>query len=163
MTKEEVFALLDDAIGGHHQYDDAVQHVIGECGVCHMLDTKPDMEGVAISILHYILTRSSTPSQRVVDINDTLLDVVLPNMRHLQKRPADSLVILVCCEQEDMQSRIWQARCHQPIHDNLWVLTAGFDAPHNKSYAISETFGDMIRDMIRFSEERGHRRLGMAP
>ena len=51
--------------------------------------------GLCEGLLHFMLTVCSLPSTRKVQINNTVLDIVIPNLRTLKTFPNKSIVIYI--------------------------------------------------------------------
>ena len=73
----------------------------------HIEATDEDALGsLCEGLLHFMLTVCSLPSTRKVQINYTVLDIVIPNLHTLKTFPNKSLVIYIEKDQCVKQSKI---------------------------------------------------------
>ena len=166
-VKDALFSLLESeryarmADGG--RWGHIAREAVAECA--HMLGTDPDvLETLATGMLHYILTRSGTPSRRKAIHEDVELDIVIPGTRELSRNPESALVIQVCCDCENLAGRLRQTRTVQPVPENIWVLTQDCPGPrHHAIHGERATMPEMVERMVVFARERRHDRLGMIP
>ena len=126
-------------------------------------------------LLHYMLTVCSLPSTRKVQINDTDIDIIIPNLQTLKNSPNKSLVIVISKEGNDVkQSKISDIARFQPSNKNLWVisnkpLSTGYinyaAKPEANSFPSPEKrrYRDIIVDIHKFLEETGDKSLRFFP
>ncbi len=122
------------------------------------------LETLATGVLHYVLTRSRTPSQRNIEYDGVEMDVVVPGTRELRRDPGSALVIQIGCDCDALKARLRRTLEVQPVRPNVWCLTQ--DCGGARAYTISgdgATFPRMVDDVIRFAADRRHDRLGMVP
>ena len=75
------------------------------------------------ALLHFILTISTLPSERKVEIRYGLtIDVVIPNLLTLKRRP-DKSIIAQIIKDEDF-NKISQLEFLQPHGQNIWVISS---------------------------------------
>lgn len=168
--KDALFAVLESEqftqLAVQRRYDQIGRRAIPVCyGVVKDMAPRSEiLETLATGVLHYILTKSGTPSQRKVTHKGVDIDIVIPGTRELQKNPQDALIIQVCCDCDRIAERLRQTSTIQPIPENVWILTQDCEGPHH--YTISgenTTIPDMILRLMRFANKRRHYRLRMAP
>jgi hypothetical protein len=125
-------------------------------------------------LLHFMLTVCSLPSTRKVQINNTVLDIVIPNLRTLKTFPNKALVIYIVKKTNDMnQEKINTVTRFQPEYKNLWLiskrplssLSSGYInyiiCPEEKVIPSFErrNFRDIIVDIQKFLKETGDKSL----
>lgn len=118
-------------------------------------------------LLHFMLTVCSLPSTRKVQINNTVLDIVIPNLRTLKTFPNKALVIYIVKKTNDMnQEKINTVARFQPEYKNLWLiskrpLSSGYInyiiCPEEKVIPSFErrNYRDIIVDIQKFLKETG--------
>lgn len=144
-----------------HNYAELIKYVIP-----YMMDKTRNVapyeeSAVAIStgILHYILTVSATPSQRQVTYKDVDVDIVLPDIRQLNRDPSLAVIIQICPNCDVARQRLHNTTTIQPIQKNIWLLT-----PYDCYYNIfdgSPSFSDLLYDIIKFSRTHNQNKLGL--
>jgi agmatine/peptidylarginine deiminase len=114
-----------------------------------------------------MLTVCSLPSTRKVQINNTVLDIVIPNLRTLKTFPNKALVIYIVKKTNDMnQEKINTVARFQPEYKNLWLiskrpLSSGYInyiiCPEEKVIPSFErrNYRDIIVDIQKFLKETG--------
>jgi hypothetical protein len=121
-------------------------------------------------LLHFMLTVCSLPSNRKVEINNTVLDIVIPNLHTLKTFPNKSLVIQIVKKTNDMNLKINTVARFQPEYKNLWLLSKrplSIDyinytiCPEEKLIPSFErrNFRDIIVDIQNFLKETGDKSL----
>ena len=77
------------------------------------------------ALLHFMLTISTLPSERKVEIRDDLaLDIVIPNLQSLRRNPDKSIIIQVIKDKNSDLNKISQLELLQPATQNIWLLSA---------------------------------------
>lgn len=121
-------------------------------------------------LLHFMLTVCSLPSNRKVEINNTVLDIVIPNLHTLKTFPNKSLVIQIVKKTNDMNLKINTVARFQPEYKNLWVLSKRPLSIEYINYTICpeekvipsferRNFRDIIVDIQNFLKETGDKSL----
>jgi hypothetical protein len=76
------------------------------------------------ALLHFMLTVSTLPSERKVEIRYGLtIDVVIPNLLTLKRRPDKSIIAQIIKDVEDF-NKISQLEFLQPHGQNIWVISS---------------------------------------
>ncbi len=75
-------------------------------------------------LLHYLLTNSLIPSQRKIEYNGIELDIVIPNVKTLETKPKNSLIICIpkSFEQVLINEKLRELLKIQPNKENIWVV-----------------------------------------
>ena len=166
-VKDVLFSLLESeryvrmADGG--QWGRIAREAVAEC--THALGTDAGvLETLATGILHYVLTRSGTPSRRKAVHEGVELDIVIPGTRELDRSPESALVIQVCCDCKNLAERLRRTGTVQPVSENVWVLTHDCPGPRRHTmHGERATMPEMVERMVGFARERRYDRLGMMP
>lgn len=97
-----------------------------------------------------MLTTSTTPSVRKVRINDTRLDIVIPNIHTLRNFPDKAIVIRIIKEGGSISKEEQQKiKNIQPNHDNLWVVSKEPFLGDYINYTVD--FGNYMNASVRRS------------
>lgn len=169
-VKDALFSLLESErftmMAARGRYDQIAREAVSGCA--HMTEGSETrdaaLETLATGVLHYILTKSGTPSRRKAAYGGVELDITIPGTRELERDPGSALVIQVCCDCGLIAERLRRTGAVQPVRENIWILTQDCTGPFH--YTISgegATFPRMVTRLIRFAGEHRHDRLGMAP
>jgi len=129
-----------------------------------LIENKEESLGVlATGILHYMLTNAMLNSQRKVEHQEIEIDIVIPDLKTLEKDPKKTLIILVpkTLDKKIIQEKLEQLQKIQPEKQNIWlVLTQdlGFD----KTYVIEKeksSFSNIIFDIAQFANVQGENKF----
>lgn len=71
-------------------------------------------------LLHYLLAVTGVPSQRKVEAGGARIDIVVPDLAALRRRPPSSLVVCVCGA-AGAQGRAREVARIQPDPRNVWM------------------------------------------
>ena len=102
------------------------------------------------SLLHYLLSLVLIPSQRKITVNEIDVDVVIPNLKTLETKPEESILICIPeIHEVDLEKQIEFMGKMQPIKENIWFVTE--KSLDNKTYSIkSKTILKIIEDINEF-------------
>jgi hypothetical protein len=126
-----------------------------------LMENKEKNLGVlATGILHYMLTNAMLTSQRKVEYKGVEIDIVIPNLKTLEKDPKKTLMICIpnTSDKNTIKEKLKQLQTIQPGKQNIWlVLTQdlGFD----KTFVIQKeksSFSNIIYDIAQFVNIQGH-------
>ncbi len=126
-----------------------------------LMENKEENIGVlATGILHYMLTNAMLTSQRKVEYTGVEIDIVIPDLKTLEKDPKKTLIICIpkTLDKNSIKEKLEQLQTIQPEKQNIWlVLTQdlGFD----KTFVIQKeksSFSNIIYDIVQFVNVRGH-------
>lgn len=90
--------------------------------------TCEQMAAFAETLLHFMLTISTTPSERKKIVQSFPVDIVIPSARHLLSQPSKALVIQFL---RNEQSKVYLKDIEkiQPYAKNIWIV-----APEKQSF-----------------------------
>ena len=142
------------------KFDIIINEVIENCyDKIILMDKKEEAVGIlATGILHYLLTNALLNSQRKVDYQGMELDIVIPDIRTLEKDAKMTLLILIpkSSDKKIIDEKISQLRKIQPTKENIWVVLSE-DIPLDcKSFVLSKennSFSKIIFEIAQFSNE----------
>ena len=113
------------------------------------------------ALLHFMLTVCTLPSERKIHVDTLTLDVVIPNLQTLKRKPGRSIIVQIIKDKKDFH-KISQLELLQPNYRNIWLLCV---KPRSvKKYRIYGVFTNtdiynsysrMIIDLNDFLEEAG--------
>ena len=113
------------------------------------------------ALLHFMLTVSTLPSESKVEIRYGLtIDVVIPNLLTLKRRPDKSIIVQIIKDVEDF-NKISQLEFLQPHSQNIWVISSKqYLTTRYTEYVVFPNFGrhkysHIIIDINKFLIEIG--------
>lgn len=108
------------------------------------------------ALLHFMLTISTLPSQRKIQVkNDLVLDVIIPSLQSLKIKPDKSIIIQIIKNNSDLNI-ISQLKFLQPNEENIWLISAKplSALTKYKTYSIfSNGYSNIIIDIYKFLKE----------
>jgi hypothetical protein len=125
------------------------------------MDKKEEAVGIlATGILHYLLTNALLNSQRKVNYQGVELDVVIPDIRTLEKDAKMTLLILIpkTSDVTIINKKITDLKKIQPVKENIWVVLSEDIHLDCKSFVLSKeknTFSKIIFEIAQFSNVNG--------
>lgn len=110
---------------------------------------------LAESMLHYLLTNALIPSQRKISIENTEIDIVIPDSRTLVSSPKDALILyfVKTSNQGMVAEHLAELLKIQPVKDNIWVVSKSKINSNHKTYEIKNeppNFGAILDDINDF-------------
>ena len=128
------------------KFDIIINEIVENCyDQIISMDKKEESVGIlATGILHYLLTNALLNSQRKVEHKGLELDIVIPDIKTLEK-DADKKII---------NEKISQLSKIQPIKENIWVVLSDEITTDCKSFVLSKknnSFAKIIFDIAQFS------------
>jgi hypothetical protein len=161
--KEYLFAYIEKSnnivnLIIEKKFDTIINEIIENCyDKIILMDKKEEAVGVlATGILHYLLTNALLNSQRKVDYQGMELDIVIPDIRTLEKDAKMTLLILIpkSSDKKIIDEKISQLRKIQPTKENIWVVLSEDISLDCKSFVLSKTndsFSKIIFEIAQFS------------
>ena len=140
------------------KFDVIINEIIEKCyDKIILMGKKEKAVGIlATGILHYLLTNALLNSQRKVDYQGLELDIVIPDIRTLEKDPEMTLLILIpkSSDKKIIDEKITQLKKIQPIKENIWAVLSEDIAIDCKSFVLSkenDSFSKIIFEIAQFS------------
>ncbi|RNJ76443.1 MAG: hypothetical protein EB830_04180 [Nitrosopumilus sp. H13] len=152
-ASDEIPALLAEK-----RFEEIVRLVTKECydRAAGMGDRQQSIGVLATGLLHYLLTRAMIPSQRKVEFRGVDVDIIVPDLRTLEKNPQKAL--LVCIQTEPgIKDRLASLEKIQPIRENIWAVQTDGAVTGYKSFIVSkdgEDFSGIISEMKKFADAK---------
>ncbi|KEQ57091.1 hypothetical protein AAA799B03_00349 [Marine Group I thaumarchaeote SCGC AAA799-B03] len=144
------------------KFDVVIDEIIQNCyDKIITLDEKDTAVGVlATGILHYLLTNALVNSQRKVEHQGMELDIVVPDIKTLEKDPKMTLVVYIpkTSDKQIIEEKITQLEKIQPIKENIWVVLSENIPIEQKKFVLTKensSFSKIIFDIAQFSNVGG--------
>jgi hypothetical protein len=124
-----------------------------------MVDSLNDesLTNLCEALLHFLLTASLLPSERKVNLKGAELDLVIPSVKMLSKRPDRALVIQIIKGNEEL-TKIKHAEFVQPHEENIWAVSANQLHIAHKNYYVGSRlypYPRIIMDINAFLVRKG--------
>ena len=123
---------------------------------------KDEVIGIlATGLLHYLLTNALITSQRKIVYQGIELDIVIPNIKTLEKDPKKTLLICIpkSSNKNVIDEKISQLEKIQSQKENIWIVLSDSVTIEKKSFVISKeknTFSRIIFDIAQFCLTSGN-------
>jgi len=144
------------------KFDVIINEIVENCyDKVISMGKKEEAVGIlATGILHYLLTNALLSSQRKVDYQGMELDIVIPDIRTLEKDAKMSLLILIpkSSDKKIIDEKISQLRKIQPTKENIWAVLSEDIQLDCKSFVLSRennSFSKIIFEIAQFSNVGG--------
>lgn len=111
----------------------------------------------ATVLLHYLLSVLGVPSQRKVEAGGAELDIVVPDLRTLRRRPPAALVVCILGSPGRAGERAAEASRVQPDPRLVWMVSPS-DVPGRTTFA-GAGLARLPGAAARFLEDAGSGRL----
>jgi hypothetical protein len=140
------------------KFDVIINEIVENCyDKIILMDKKDEAIGVlATGILHYLLTNAFLNSQRKVNYQGIELDIVIPDIKTLEKDAKMTLLILIpkSSDKKIINEKISQLKKIQPMKENIWVILSEDISIDCKSFVLSKennSFSKIIFEIAQFS------------
>ena len=140
------------------KFDIVIDEIIENCyEKIILMDKKEESVGIlATGLLHYLLTNALLNSQRKIEYEGLELDIVIPDVRTLEKDAKMTLLILIpkSSDKKIIDEKISQLNKIQPYKDNIWVVLSEDIPIDSKSFVLSKgnnSFSKIIFEIAQFS------------
>lgn len=119
--------------------------------ISKITDSTENRAVLATGILHFFLTNAMIPSQRKIEHNGKTIDIVIPNLKTLIKKPESALVIIISNSNKDLTHRIKETMLIQPVRNNIWCVLVNDAQTNNKKFVVGgESFNHIMNEIARF-------------
>lgn len=140
------------------KFDVIINEIVENCyDKVILMDKKDVAVGIlGTGILHYLLTNALINSQRKIDYQGLELDIVIPDIRTLEKDAKMTLLVLIpkSSDKKIINKKISELSEIQPIKENIWVILSEEIQLDYKSFVLSKennTFSKIIFDIAQFT------------
>ena len=144
------------------KFDQIIEDVTTNC-YDHIVSMGEKDESVGIlatGLLHYLLTNALITSQRKVECDGTELDIVVPDVKTLEKDPKKTLLICIpkSSDTKIINEKIQELEKIQSEKENIWLVLSKDVPTGKKSFVLSKennTFSKIIFEIAKFSNVGG--------
>jgi len=170
-VKEYLFSYIEKSekkfqdLFSQSKMDEIIDDILDNCyHKVALMNNKEESLGVlATGLLHYMLTNAMLTSQRKVKHQGVAIDIVIPDLKTLEKDPKMTLIICIpkTLDKNAIKEKLEQLQKIQPEKQNIWlVLTQdlGFD----KTFVIQKeksSFSSIIYDIAQFVNVQGQNKF----
>ena len=144
------------------KFDLVIEEIIHNCydKIISMGNKEETVGILATGILHYLLTNALLNSQRKIEYQGIELDIVIPDIKTLEK---DSKMTLLICipkssDKKIIEEKISQLEKIQPNQENIWVVLSEETPTSKKTFVLSKenhSFSKIIFEIAQFSNVGG--------
>jgi len=156
-SDEKIQKLISD-----EKFSEIIDDVITNCyDKIITLGEKDECMGVlATGLLHFLLTNALLNSQRKVEYNGIEIDIVIPDLKTLEKDPKRTLLICIpkTSNKKEIEQKLMELYKIQPEKQNVWLILSQELDFENRSYIIQkedQTFSKIIFDIAQFINVEG--------
>ena len=139
------------------KFAEIIDNVLENCydKVISMGEKEESLGILATGLLHYLLTNALISSQRKIEYKEIQIDIIIPDLKTLEKDPKKTLVICIpkTTDKSNIAKKLEQLQKIQPNKENIWlVITKNLDF-QNKTYLVEKknaSFSKIIYDIAQF-------------
>ncbi len=144
------------------KFDLIIDNIVENCyDKIISMDEKDEAVGIlATGLLHHLLTNALITSQRKVDYQGIELDIVIPDIKTLEKDQKKSLVICIpkSSDTNIINHKISQLEKIQQEKENIWIVLSKNISVSKKAFVLSKennSFRKIIFEIAQFSNVSG--------
>ncbi len=156
-TDEKIQKLISD-----EKFSEIIDDVITNCydKIITLVEKDESVGVLAIGLLHFLLTNALLPSQRKIECNGIEIDIVIPDLKTLEKDPKQTLIICIpkTSEKKVIEQKLMELYKIQPEKQNIWLVLSQELDFENRTYIIQkedQTFSKIIFDIAQFVNVEG--------
>ncbi len=156
-SEEKIEKLISE-----EKFSEIIDNVIENCyDKIITLGGKDESVGVlATGLLHYLLTNALINSQRKVEYKEIEIDIVIPDIKTLEKDPKKTLLICIpkSSNKNIIEEKISQLEKIQPERENVWVVLSENVSINQKYFVLTKennSFSKIIFEIAQFSDVHG--------
>lgn len=165
--KEHVFEYIKNSqtipkLISEKKFDQIIEDVTKNCyDEIMSMGEKDDAVGIlATGLLHYLLTNALIPSQRKINYNGTEIDIIIPDIKTLEKDQKKTLLIYIpkSSDANIINEKISQLEEIQHEKENIWVVLSKNIPIEKRSFILSKennSFSKIIFEIAQFSNVGG--------
>jgi len=171
-VKENLFSYIEESekrfqdLFSHTKMNEIIDDILRNCyQKAALMNNKEESLGVlATGLLHYMLTNAMLTSQRKVEHQGVEIDIVIPDLKTLEKDPKKTLIICIpkTLDKNIIKEKLEQLQKIQPEKQNIWlVLTQDLEF-ESKTYVIQKeesSFSSIIYDIAQFVNVQGQNKF----
>ncbi len=156
-SEEKIQKLIYDK-----KFSEIIDDVIINCydKIITLGEKDESVGGLATGLLHYLLTNALLNSQRKVEHHGVEIDIVIPDIKTLEKDPKKTLLICIpkSSNKKVIEEKILQLEKIQPEKENIWVVLSENIHLNEKFFVLSkenDSFSKIIFEIAQFSNVLG--------
>ncbi|NQV39797.1 MAG: hypothetical protein HQ505_04570 [Nitrosopumilus sp.] len=144
------------------KFDEIIHEITTNCydKVISMGEKDESVGILATGLLHYLLTNALITSQRKIEYDGNELDIVVPDVKTLEKDPKKTLLICIPKSSDItiIDEKISKLEKIQSEKENIWLVLSKDVPTGKKSFILSKdnnTFSKIIFEIAQFSNVHG--------
>jgi len=144
------------------KFDEIIDDVTKNCydHILTMGEKEKSVGVLATGLLHYLLTNALITSQRKVNYDEKELDIVIPDIKTLEKDPKKTLIIYIIKSSDihKISEQIEELEKIQPEKENIWLVLSENIPTGKKSFILNKdnnSFSKIIFEISKFSNVGG--------
>ena len=144
------------------KFDHIIDEVTEKCyDKVISMESKAEAVGIlATGLLHYLLTNALINSQRKIEYDTTELDIVIPDIKTLEKDPKKTLLIFIpkSTDKKIINEKITELERIQPEKENIWAVLSEDIEINKKRFVLSKennSFSKIIFEIAQFTNVGG--------
>jgi len=156
-SEQRIQKLISD-----EKFSEIIDDVITNCyDKIITLGEKDESVGIlATGLLHFLLTNALLNSQRKVEYQGIEIDIVIPDLKTLEKDPKKTLLICIpkTSNKKEIEQKLMELYKIQPEKQNIWLVLSQKLDFENRLYIIQkedQTFSKIIFDIAQFVNVHG--------
>lgn len=148
------------------KYSETIEDIVSQCydkttSIGPKEETLPIL---ATGILHYLLTNTLIKSQRKVKKDGIEIDIIIPDLKTLEKDPKRTLIIYIPTSHNrtNIEVKLDKLGEIQPEKQNIWIVLVKNMPLSHKTYIIEKennTFSKIIFDIAQFVNISGQNKF----
>ena len=160
-SEERIQKLISE-----NKFSEIINGVVTDCyDKAITLGEKEDSIGIlATGLLHFLLTNALLNSQRKIEHNGIDIDIIIPDLKTLEKDPKKTLIIYIpkTSNKNIIEQKINELEKIQPEKPNIWLVLSQDLGFKNKFFVIDKqdnTFSKIIFDISQFVNVQGQNKF----
>lgn len=171
-VKEYLFSYIEKSekrfqdLFSQTKMDEIIDDILDNCyHKVALMNNKEESLGVlATGLLHYMLTNAMLTTQRKVEHQGVEIDIVIPDLKTLEKDPKKTLIICIpkTLDKNSIKEKLEQLQKIQPEKQNIWLVLTQDLGFENKTYVIQKeesSFSSIIYDIAQFVNLQGENKF----
>jgi hypothetical protein len=161
--KEKIQKDIASSIESSQKYIDLLMNKCSSklIGANTSLDYDKAIGSLSEALLHFMLTISTLPSERKIQLNSELaVDVVIPSFPNLKTNPSKSIIIQFIKERQKL-NKVSKLQYIQPNSENIWLVSyKPISVGKYKTYSIfPNSYSKILVDIHNFLKQTGDKSL----
>ena len=144
-------------LASQSKFTEIIDNVLENCydKVISMGEKEESLGILVTGLLHYILTNALISSQRKIEYREIQIDIIIPDLKTLEKDPKKTLVICIpkTTDKSNIAKKLEQLQKIQPNKENIWLVITKNLNFQNKTYLVEKknaSFSKIIYDIAQF-------------